>query len=246
MAALSSVRNFELPPDEVLPFFKLSMLFGTYEADSARVFRRVLGPGMCAIDCGAHAGYFTLLFSRLVGPSGKVVALEPFPCTFDVLSRNLTRRGAGNVLALRKAVSNKNGLSTFYVTSSSVSHTLLPIKEWQKEVAVETVRIDELVSQLNLQDVRLVKLDVEGAEGEALEGMRGLISRKEPLNVVLEYKPHLFRRRNLDPREFLHSLMALGFELFVIRHGGEPTRIFHRDSGAISGQEKCNLLATRG
>ena len=66
---LSRIKQFDLPPDGLLPIYKLQMLTGTYEKETVDVCKKIIRPGMTIFDIGAHVGYYTLLFSRLVEPS---------------------------------------------------------------------------------------------------------------------------------------------------------------------------------
>jgi len=121
--------------------------------------------------------------AELVGPSGRIIALEPVPDTFSVLAANTRLFVYANVTLLNVAASDRvaivgmqiprfaSGLSNFYEASLSTGAGGL---------AVLTLPIDEL----SLPPVRLVKIDVEGHELPALRGMRGLLQRDHPVLIV--------------------------------------------------------------
>jgi FkbM family methyltransferase len=163
--AASALGGFELPPDRLLPLYKLPFLLGTYERGTVRAVRGLLRPGMTAFDVGAHAGYYTLLFSRLVGPRGRVFAFEPQRETFAVLQRNVARRRLGNVRLFPLAVSDHEGEGQLWQTPLSLGHTLLAAKlgggTQARPVTVTT--LDALARVEGIERAHLVKVDVEGA-----------------------------------------------------------------------------------
>jgi FkbM family methyltransferase len=244
--AASALARFELPPDRLLPLYKLRFLLGTYERGTVRAVRRLLRPGMTAIDVGAHAGYYTLLFSRLTGPRGTVIACEPHPDTFAVLGRNVARRGLRNVRLVPVAVSDREGEASLWQTALSVGHSLLPLKRGAgAALPVATTTLDALARAHGLARADLVKVDVEGAEGEVLEGMRELAARSPGLALILEYKPEILRARGEDLPALLGRRAAHGFaEVFALADTGAPRRLDPRDS-SLRGETKCNLLARR-
>ena len=244
--AASALTRFELPPDRMLPLYKLPFLFGTYERGTVRVVRELLKRGGTAIDVGAHAGYYTLLFSRLVGRTGTVLAFEPHPGTFAVLQRNVRRRRLGNVHLFETAVSDREGQASLWQTPTSVGHSLLAAKGGVAEARpVATTSLDAVARARGLVRADVVKVDVEGSEREVLEGMRELAARSPGLAVVLEYKPEILRARGEDLPALLARLAALGYgEVWALSDSAAPRRLDARD-GSLRGAPKCNLLARR-
>ena len=84
-------------------------LFGTWEPDLAAFVRRRLRPGDTFVDVGANVGYVSALASRLVGPRGAVVAIEPSPPVIAALQETLTRNDLTNVRMVAAAVSDREG-----------------------------------------------------------------------------------------------------------------------------------------
>ena len=242
----SAATAFELPPDHLLPLYKLQFLLGTYERGTVRACRRLLRPGMTAMDVGAHAGYYTVLFSRLVGPVGRVFAFEPHPTTFAVLERNVRRRSLANVTLSAAAVSDRDGEGDLWETAVSVGHTLLAAKPGTGRARrVPTVRLDTAARGHAVERVDLVKIDVEGAEAEVLAGMAELAARSPALSVILEYKPEILRARGDDLPGLLARLAAQGFpSVWALSDSAAPRRADPRDP-ALRAWSKCNLLAQR-
>ena len=246
VGAASALTGFELPPDRLLPLYKLQFLLGTYERGTVRAVRSLLRPGMTAFDVGAHAGYYTLLFSRLAGPGGRVFAFEPHPSTFEVLRRNVERRRLGNVHLFASAVADHDGPAQLWQTGLSVGHSLLHAKQGATEaLPVASVRLDTLSRTEAIERADLVKVDVEGAEAEVLAGMSELASRSAGLVLILEYKPEILRARGEDLLDLLGRLAALGFTDVRALSDSAPPRRLERGDAALRTWAKCNLLARR-
>ncbi|HVR71259.1 MAG TPA: FkbM family methyltransferase [Vicinamibacteria bacterium] len=243
---VSTLTGFELPPDRLLPLYKLQFLLGTYERGTVRAVRGLLRPGMTAIDVGAHAGYYTLLFSRLVGATGRVLACEPHPATFAVLSRNARRRRLANVRLFPSAVSDREGPARLWQTELSVGHSLLPVKQGALEaLTVTATTLDALSRAEGIARADLVKVDVEGGEAEVLTGMAELAARSPGLALILEYKPEILRARGEDLPSLVARLAAHGFEdVWALSNSSPPRRVDARDA-SLRTWPKCNLLARR-
>ena len=243
---LSALRQFELPPDRLLPLYKLAMFIGTYELETVQVCKRLIHPGMTIIDIGAHVGYYTFLFSKLAGTTGRVYAFEPHPRNFEILKRNVERHRLDNVTLIQKAVSDKTCNAIFYETPLSMGHSLLPVKSYSNKISVETVSLSHFLQQEGVKEVGLIKMDVEGGEPEVLEGISGLLKDADDLSIILEFKPSILLKRKYEPTDLLKKLFPMDFEVFVIKSNGNLIRVQPDDAARIvSSIEKCNLLAQK-
>lgn len=126
-------------------------------------------------DVGAHIGYYTLLFSRLVGPEGRVVAFEPSPRNLPVLRWHVARNGCANVQVEAVAVSDETGAARFAAGTGSGTGRLAE----SGTVEVRTIRLDDYVDAGGpMPDV--LKIDVEGAELAVLRGAVGVLRDARP------------------------------------------------------------------
>ncbi len=195
----------------------LDMVRGTWEPGVTRLFGELLEEGMVVIDAGAHVGYFTLLAARSVGPVGRVYAFEPVPTNYDLLVRNIELNGYRNIVPVQKAISSTVGSERFFIHPSTVGHSLFPeTSKSQRIINVEVTTLDRFLEGEGWPSVHLVKMDIEGAEPAALEGMTGLLMRNRALRLVLEYVPHILERAGEDPTRFLDRLRGLGFTIRAI------------------------------
>ena len=171
---------------------RMLALTGVWEPQVTAAFRALLARGDVCVDVGANIGYFTLLASRLVGPGGRVYALEPSPASYDRLWANLELNHADNVNALPVAASNTaEPTAVLYEgpPSNPGGASLQESRVGDAVSHVETARLDSLVDDADIARLRLVKIDVEGAELDVLAGMTGLFERGALPAVVLEVSP---------------------------------------------------------
>lgn len=244
VAVLSALLRFELPREELLPLYRLELLLGTYEAGTVRRYRALLAPGAVVFDVGAHVGYHTLRFAALVGRGGRVFAFEPHPGNFRLLRRNVERRALGQVTLIPQAVSVAPGRQSLHETPLSMGHSLLPLKEHTGRVEVTRASLDHFAREQGIERADLIKIDVEGAEPEVLEGMRGLAGRSPRLVVIVEFKPALLARRGLLPEHLPQLLTSMGFA--VSRIGARGALIpLPEDGAALAALNTCNLLGQR-
>jgi FkbM family methyltransferase len=193
-----------------------------WEPGVTRLIDRLIVPGMTVVDAGAHVGYFTLLAARKVGPNGRVYAFEPALENFTLLVRNIGLNGYRNTFPKQIAVSDKDGETALYLYSDSVGHSLYPETTGTSRTTktVRTTTLDRFFEEEGWPPVQLIKMDIEGAEPAALEGMMGLRRRNQDLRIVLEYVPHILQSAGRNPRRFLERIRQLGFTIRIIRDDG--------------------------
>jgi FkbM family methyltransferase len=143
-----------------------------------------LSDGMTVIDVGAHQGRYAIRFSRKVGESGRVVAVEPDTRNLAVLARNLELNGIHNVQSIQAACwSHREPLEFLPATTLDLSRVG---KSRGPKDDLVGLPLDELVADLGLHRVDLLKIDVEGAELEVLEGSKTVLQKFQP-RLFLEF-----------------------------------------------------------
>src|ERR1700739_2290572 len=144
---------------------KLIFLFRENYESELGYLRTILSPGKTFVDVGANLGIYTLAASRIVGPSGRVIAFEPSLESFPILKENISLNAFENVVAVRVALSDKTGEAFLYHGSDAGKNALGsdPCAEPKGE-AVATQSLDEALQQLSVETVDVIKMDVEGAE----------------------------------------------------------------------------------
>lgn len=174
--------------------------------------------GDVVVDVGANIGYYTLLFAKLVGPSGKVYAFEPHPENFQILKKNILENGYRNVILEKKAVSSKNGIEKLYIDKDMATrHSFLKsFVTTSKFVEVDTITLD---SYFGKKKVDFVKIDVEGYEFQVLKGMNDLMDNKE-ICIITEFTPWNLKQQQINPNEFVNFFTSKGFGLYEINEQG--------------------------
>jgi FkbM family methyltransferase len=155
----------------------------TYEAATLAFFDFVLRPGDVAVDAGANIGLMTIHAARLVGSAGAVVAIEPHPVYFSRLVENANLNRLTNIHAYQVAAGPGTAVrELFDVPSVNIgrSSLIVPSEDFQSVGMVPVRRLDDVLSGLGIEQVRLLKIDVEGFEVEVLRGAEATLA-KEPL-----------------------------------------------------------------
>ncbi len=142
---------------------------------------------------GANWGLHTLYFSRLVGPTGKVLAFEPYPPVFSELQWHLQANGCHNGQAFQAALGDTVGAGLFQPGENastgqlSAGPTCSEIPGKALVVPIQT--LDALGEQLRIEQLALVKIDAEGAEARILEGAERLMAKTRPTLVIELHNP---------------------------------------------------------
>ena len=179
------------------------------------VIRRSLAPGDVFVDAGANIGIYTVVASRIVGPRGSVLAVEMMPQTFERLHGHVELNGCDNVTLVNKAIADHAGLVVEARMPAGGRHGKASIvtaddEEDGETVKVETTTLEDLLS--NLPPVRLMKMDLEGAESLAIQGAGAALERVQTIifeswdeqhdaSAVLQARG--FRIRRLDGRNLI-------------------------------------------
>src|SRR5580700_9316570 len=148
----------------------VQVAMGTYEPAKHAMIRRHIRSGMTFIDAGANMGDFTLQAARLVGSSGRVIAIEPAPENFSHLQRSIELNGYSHARALPIALSDRDGTASLQILSLSTAHTLAPLppQSDMPKVTVPTRTLDTVVAEQQLKRVDMLKIDVQEVEIEVL------------------------------------------------------------------------------
>ncbi len=178
-----------------------------YEPHIVREIETLLKPGDVFVDIGANVGYFSLLAATLVAPGGQVLAFEPKPDNCAFLRRSLAVNDFQNVHVYQNAVAEK--AETFYFTEGGADSNgrLLhnfEVEDAEQGLRVEAVTLDETLPEL--PGLKVIKMDIEGAEPRAWQGMNRTIQKYHP-TLIMEFSPSLIAKTSLaDPAAFLDAI----------------------------------------
>jgi FkbM family methyltransferase len=164
-----------------------------FEPASVKVLRAAVRPGDVVYDVGANIGFFSTLFSRWVGVDGRVFAVEPEPENLALLRQNLASNDCGNVTVCDCAVGAESGVALFSMDEATGATGHLGRTATAGEVAVGTGKIRVIETNVETIDrlverqaaaPRVVKMDIEGGELDALEGASRTLSDHRPVIVA--------------------------------------------------------------
>lgn len=145
-----------------------------------------MAAGDTVYDIGANMGYVSLALAKQVGDAGRVIAFEPVSSNVDLLRKNIANNQLSNIRVLAVAASDRAGEAVLRMTENRSTASLI----WHKkdssavEFVIHTVAIDDLVDAGDLPLPTFVKIDVEGAEGLALQGMRRTVRAAKPVIFI--------------------------------------------------------------
>ena len=165
--------------------------FGSYEPELRDIMRAVLPPDGVAVDVGANVGWHTLLMARLVGPRGRVLAIEPNPSIRERLLCNIRLNQLAQIEVVACAIAESKRVLDFFAPdaddpASASGHVVSDEKDKSGSIRVEASTLDAIVPQKQLDRIDLLKIDAEGFEWPVLQGSEKTIARFRPY-IMFEF-----------------------------------------------------------
>ena len=194
---------------------------GVYDSKSVQFVKRALGEGDTFIDIGANIGCFTLVGSQKVGRRGRVIAFEPVELVSKKLEKNILLNKLDNVTIVRKAVYDGNTPIKLHLARQEnlgMSSIQRHDSESGEIINVEAISLDEYLRKENINEVKIIKIDIEGAELPALIGMDNILSGLKPI-LMVEVSPEVTKSSKERLRVF-DLLCQKNYERFVIQNDG--------------------------
>jgi len=206
--------HLELSPRRLIDSYIIRT--GAYAPELVAVIRRLLRQGGSVIDVGANIGYLTLIAAQAAGQRGVVYAFEPSPREFAQLLRHLELNGVMNVVPFPVAVGAERGMLPLHLApeENPGQNSQYRTDLGARDVMVNVRPISDLMSPQGLEDVRCVKIDVEGAEMEVLKGMASVMRYLSRATFIIEVSPQLLKFAGADVDEVYR---------FFENHGFRPT-----------------------
>jgi FkbM family methyltransferase len=228
--------GFRTPRGDYLPN-RLRMLTGRYEEREIGLIRQFLRPGQTIVDVGAHVGYFSRLFGEVTGAQGKVYAFEPNPLIFPLLKENVAH--LQHVFVFNYGLSSRAGRSPLFLAGNNhsvasfakdypASHLAFHGNAEVDPVEAQVVVGDEFLHRAGIEQVDLIKMDVEGWEIDALSGLERTITASKGVTVSCEFNPAAQKCAGRGRNELLEWFLDRQFNLACLRAGELQT--FSRSS----------------
>ncbi len=246
-------------------------IYGTREADQMFIVKNALKPGMNVLDIGANIGYYVIMESAIIGKEAGIVVYEPSAENCALLKKNIALNDlAGRVEIYNEAVSNRFGISKFYLSEKSNLHTLNPVSYRGSALSganrdfidVKTADVYDILGKR--KDIGFVRMDIEGHEVEVLAGIARAAGDFRIFPGVL-FETHFpkYDTMHHDIGRSLELLFELGYapkyiassdeRVSKIREKGyKPTLVVSTDRvergiyEGVSGEAVIDLLCNRG
>lgn len=228
-------------------YFDCMMVYGRFAPELLALLREVLRPGDSVMDIGAQLGFVSSNMAAMVGPSGRVHAIEPDPKALEMLRQTIEANGHDWIEVFPLAASDREGEIEFHLS---------PVLGWSTAVGgthhrdLETIsvpsrRIDDLLDQDRLRrPLRLIKLDVEGYEHAVLDGMQKLLAEDRPI-LVMENAPIMLKPLGLTSADVLPRITRHDYRVFRL---GEAEGLLRGEQYVLTeidpavAQEFCDLV----
>lgn len=192
---------------------------GTWEPEEAAFISSRLGPGMTFIDIGAHVGYHALRAAKAVGDSGSVIAVEASPQTYALLCANAVRNGCLNIFSINAAAGRASGITDLTLSLDNTGgNRAYELDELAPASRIPCIALDDILPADVTID--LIKVDIEGMDHQALQGMEKSIRRCRP-TVLTEFFPELIRSAKDEPLEVARYYRSLGYRMRSLQSNGD-------------------------
>lgn len=187
-----------------------------HEPVATKVFLDYIKDDDIVLDIGAHLGYFTCIAAKLAS-NGKVHAFEVDPKCLELIQSNLDLNNLNNSVINNVAISDKKETIKIKKLDSPNPGLVINSKSKSGFIEVESITIDDYISKHNIIP-NFIKIDIEGAEAKALNGMTNLL-KQDKLTLLLEiHVNHLKRYFDTDYKYIIKTLSGHGFTIESLEH----------------------------
>jgi FkbM family methyltransferase len=198
-----------------LLFHRVIDKFGSWHTTCGYLKYYKVKRGDIIVDAGAYLGHFTILAARKAGETGKVIAFEPDKTNYNVLKKNIASAKLNNVILINKALFNRNSK----IALSGKFNLCYVSKEGRDRRTVDCATLDNELKRLNVNKINLIKMDIEGAELEAIDGAKETLKNTSNLAIACYHKRNgrktgeilepLLKQKNFKTRigYFLHPTL---------------------------------------
>lgn len=198
-------------------------VFGDYELPTIRFLRSVLRPGAVCLDIGAQMGYLTLAMATAANKTTIVHSFEPESTNAARFRENVQLNDLTNVTLHQTAVSTVDGALKLYLSNdrNAGTHSTVFIESnvSTEYVEIPAIRLETFASSHSLPSIDIIKIDVEGAEIDVINGAIGVLQQHKPI-VITELSDHLQQARGQTCTEFKELMQTYGYKPYSINDNG--------------------------
>ena len=195
------------------PVVSGALMLNAYEPYFTSVFRSLLTSGMTVVDIGANIGYYSIIASAR---ARKVIAFEPDTTNSGYIKKSIVANNATNITLIESGVGERNGTHTLYLDPHNKGkHSLLSHGSATDAISISMTTLDEALAELGTPKIDVIKMDIEGWEGQAFRGMSATLASHHPI-LLFEFAPWRIAKTGIEPIEILERLVSLGYSLSII------------------------------
>lgn len=192
--------------------------YSVWEPLSTRVIKHYVQSGDVVLDVGANIGYYSVLCSKIVGDSGKVLAFEPTKHFAEICKENIKINELQNVSLFEFGLSNNESCTDIFIGDNSATmHWLVDSpRNGGEPIDKETIRLktlDSIIDSLNVDKIDFIKVDIDGHEPSFLEGAWDTITKYKP-KILLELDHAHYLKAGHTAWDFYHWLKNRGCRIF--------------------------------
>jgi len=178
--------------------------------------KKIVKSNDVVIDVGAHIGYYSLLFSELVGKNGHVYSFEP-SSNCEILKKNIEINNFENITAIQKAVSNESKSTKLFLTPSLTTTHICDTNSGNYDsIEIETIALDDYFKNYDGK-IDFLKCVSQGADYAVIQGMMSIIKKMTDIKIMIAFAPSRLKEFGSSSIEFLQTLENEGFYLYAIR-----------------------------
>jgi|GEM_PF-1336519 FkbM family methyltransferase len=187
----------------------------SFEPETEEILRAHLPVGGVFLDVGANEGYFSALAGTIVGPTGYVVSVEPQSRLQDIIQLNLMLNEVRQYRIYRNALGGEDGaegrMNLWPGINTGASSLVRRYRFYRKTESIRFVSLERILSECSLDHIDLVKIDVEGFEGEVVRHMVPFLRTGRIHSLFIDYHKQILDKAGVDPREIHNKIMECGY-----------------------------------
>jgi len=197
------------------------IFFELYDRDDLDLLKSLLTEGDVVFDIGGNVGLYTIALAKTVGPSGKVHVFEPIPENILAIHRNVGLNHFENrVIENSVAVTDSETTLELHLPSSRDNTgwaSIVSTPSRNSSIKVEAMNLDTYVQRNEIRKIKLIKIDIEGAELLALHGMSTILSDDDPPMIYFEINSPLLEKQKIESNDIKQYLARFGYKLYKLK-----------------------------
>jgi FkbM family methyltransferase len=191
------------------PAFKNFLKDNPHERGEVKFLESTVKEAMNVIDIGANIGITTVAVAKKIGRRGKLYSFEPVPEYFDILKKNISSNGLGNVKVYELAVTNRVGKVDFYQKGLSSG---IVFEGGAKKFEASTTNLDKFLMEEKIERIDLINMDCEGCELLVLKGAKEALC-KNKVKIFCEVHHDFLKEFDQSVQDLVEYLHGLGFQV---------------------------------